>query len=109
MKIISMKSVVGSDTLCVSRTHRDCFTLNEPIYEKVLSSQQIEVKQDYWMSTANNLVIPEGLVCDIRFIHPVFGLIFKYGIPSHSLFLYKNTVATRVAYTQEGYCYEWEK
>lgn len=111
-KVIDMSKVVGTDTLC---------EFSKPSKQGIIryySGKSIEqmnvpfkVAEDIWQSTANNLVIPDGLIVDFEYFDYVEGLCAKSSFPSENIREYQchfDVTAIKVTGVQEGYRYAWE-
>lgn len=114
LKTVDMSVCIGSDTLCGMNGHRDIFFLDE-IEAGILKEEdifnEIMVFENKWQSTANNIVIPEGLICDVGFIG-LNGYITEVssvtsGSHLDSVKLMHEVTAIRVTGLAEGWRYEW--
>ena len=119
MKIIDMSSVVSSDTLCCYASitgQYNYFKIDEDdLLDVSENGAPLIVADRIWQSTANNLVIPDGLVCDVEwFTDFEEGLIVTKGCLSgegiKDLIESPDCHATAIKVTgkQDGYRYEWE-
>lgn len=124
-KVIDMSQVVGSDTLCVPRAgfFLDHDDVDEHIGSRVFYSNyirededewdisNIEVAEGIWQSCANNLVIPDGLVVDVQYLHSDGYLRIKKNVKSGEWLIGFSVThiltAIKITGVQEGYRYAW--
>lgn len=120
-KTIDMRACIGSDTLCALNGHLDFFFLNRDITDILMDDDNfcnVQVAQDIWQSTQNNIVIPEGLICDVEYVYGGYLQIDK-SVNSHDLDIqdeyYFNIegeheiTAIQVTGIAEGWAYAWQQ
>lgn len=105
-----MTPVVGSDTLCQIFNGACSFWKIPGSFDS--DELNFSVAENIWQSTANNLVIPEGLVCDVQYLDmdnipvPVLGV--NSGEHLNGIIQTIPLSHIKVTGKQDGYRYEWE-
>ena len=120
-KTIDMSVCIGSDTLCeYGKQANGYFKLEDydpqygqpSIYQTARFSRG-QVAQNEWMSTSNNIVIPEGLICDVQYIDVELQDIATYSGLNSSDADFKKQIssflAIRVTGIAEGWSYAWQQ
>jgi len=112
-KVIDMSKVVGTDTLCeLANDDGNLFKLDDAtsiVINEHGETYHLQIAEGIWQSTANNLVIPDGLVCDLTKIGSSGETHIATGILSEHIDLsYVEVVAVKVTGVREDYRYAWE-
>jgi len=101
-KIIDMTQVIGTDTLC--ENHSSIENGKYFMMQSYQADYSIRIAEDIWQSTANNIVITDGFICDIQ----INGVNCQNLVKSQNLKYIPYVSAIKVKGKQEGWRYDWE-